>query len=271
MVYLIDMRIKYRPEDGAMWLQGDENSLIVLTVIMNRLLSYLLEKRAQVVPRDELLRIGWDMHGLRASNNTLNKYISELRKQFRSFGVPTECITTIPRIGFMFEGDVDVQVISQKPLYNQPDTSIDTGKDNTTREKTDGRYPSRRLLIYTLITAGIITMCSYFLPAEFLDQENVQAQKKNIPTFLLLSYGDCPVYTTKKNSTALSERKKQIFLDLVNQEGITCLNDTSFLYQVSEPSLYGFEGRVFISRCTSKDDEYLSCLNYYWIDYARKL
>lgn len=104
MVYLIDMRIKYRPEDGAMWLQDDESSLIVLTVIMNRLLSYLLEHRGQVVTRDGLLENVWDLHGLRSSGHTLNKYISELRKQFRNFGVTTECITTIPRIGFMFEG-----------------------------------------------------------------------------------------------------------------------------------------------------------------------
>lgn len=264
MVYLIDMRIKYRPEDGAMWLQDDESSLIVLTVIMNRLLSYLIEQRAQVVPRDELLRIGWDLHGLRSSNHTLNKYISELRKQFRSFGVTTECITTIPRIGFMFEGGIDVQVVSQKLLNSQPDTNIETSIDNTAPEKTDGIKSSRRVLIYTLIAAGIVAIFSYFLPVG-------QAPKKDIPTFRLFNYGDCPVYTTQNNSTALAEHKKLLFLDLVNQEGIACLNGTSFLYQVSESYLYGREGKAFISRCTSKDDEYISCLNYYWNGYARKL
>lgn len=67
-----------------MWLKDDEGSLIVLTVIMNRLLSYLIEQRAQVVTRDDLLQNVWDLHGLHSSNHTLNKYLSELRKQFRS-------------------------------------------------------------------------------------------------------------------------------------------------------------------------------------------
>lgn len=270
MVYLIDMRIKYRPEDGAMWLQDDESSLIVLTVIMNRLLSYLLEHRGQVVTRDGLLENVWDLHGLRSSGHTLNKYISELRKQFRNFGVTTECITTIPRIGFMFEGGIDVQVLSQKPLNSQPDTNIDTSIDIAAPEKNDDSPPSRHVLIYPLIIAGIIAICSYFLPVEFLHQENVQVPKKDIPTYLLFNYGDCPVYTTQNNSTALAEHKKLLFLDLVNHEGIACLNGTSFLYQVSESYLYGREGRAFISRCTLKDNKYISCLNYYWSGYARK-
>lgn len=270
MVYLIDMRIKYRPEDGAMWLQDDESSLIVLTVIMNRLLSYLLEHRGQVVTRDGLLENVWDLHGLRSSGHTLNKYISELRKQFRNFGVTTECITTIPRIGFMFEGGIDVQVLSQKSLNSQPDTNIDTSIDIAATEKNDDSPPSRHVLIYPLIIAGIIAICSYFLPAEFLHQENVQVPKKDIPTYLLFNYGDCPVYTTQNNSTALAEHKKLLFLDLANQEGIACLHGTSFLYQVSESYLYGREGRAFISRCTLKDNKYISCLNYYWSGYARK-
>lgn len=134
MVYLIDMRIRYRTEDGAMWLQDDESSLIVLTVIMNRLLAYLIEQRTQVVTRDNLLQNVWDLHGLHSSNHTLNKYLSELRKQFRAFGVMSECITTIPRIGFMFNGDVEVKIIAEE----QPDREPATETDNTRIEKSGG-------------------------------------------------------------------------------------------------------------------------------------
>ncbi|WP_210454249.1 winged helix-turn-helix domain-containing protein [Pantoea ananatis] len=276
MVYLIDMRIKYRTEDGAMWLKDDEGSLIVLTVIMNRLLSYLIEQRAQVVPRDDLLLNVWDLHGLHSSNHTLNKYISELRKQFRTFGVSTECISTIPRIGFMFNGDVAIQVIEEEVHNPQPASEPDskTETDNSassTAVKTVTPFFSGRIFISAAIVLSVIAAGIYFIPGWLTPQKNVQAQKKDMPTYFLFTYGQCPVYTTQNNSPALSERKKRLFTELVKEEGISCLNGMTFLYQVSEAYLYGREGRAFISRCTLKDNEYISCLNYYWSGHERRV
>lgn len=267
MVYLIDLRIRYRTEDGAMWLQDYEGSLIVLTAIMNRLLSYLIERRAQVVTRDDLLDNVWDKHGLHSSNHTLNKYLSELRKQFRSFGVASECITTIPRIGFMFNGDVEVHIIQDE----QPDSENTCDTDTTVREKKEVVYPGRRIFISAAIVSGVLATGILFMPTDLFRQEHTLVQKNDTQTFLLFHYGNCPVYTTQDNSLALSERKKSLFLEQVKDGNIACLNGTSFLYHISESYLYGQEGRIFISRCTSKDNEYLSCLNYYWSGYESKV
>ena len=111
MVYLIDKRIKYRTEDGSIWPLGDEESTVILTLTMNRLLACLLNRHGQVLTRNELLDDVWDAHGLRSSNHTLNKYISELRKCFSRLGISAECITTVPRVGFMFSRNIDVQII----------------------------------------------------------------------------------------------------------------------------------------------------------------
>lgn len=274
MVYLIDMRIKYRTEDGAMWLKDDEGSLIVLTVIMNRLLSYLIEQRAQVVPRDDLLHNVWDLHGLHSSNHTLNKYISELRKQFRTFDVRTECISTIPKIGFMFNADVDVQIIEDEPQDIIPASAPESDTVeivDSTVEKTKGPFLSGRIFITAAMVLCVLATAIYFMLAGVVPWKNVQIPKNDMSTYFLFDYGQCPVYTTQNNSSALSERKKMIFTELVKEGGISCLNGTTFLYQVSEAYLYGREGRAFISRCTLKDNEYISCLNYYWSGYERRI
>lgn len=111
MVFVIDNRVFYRSEDGAIWPSGDEGSTVILTLTMNRLLACLLEKHGQVLTRNELLESVWDAHGLRSSSHTLNKYISELRKHFVQLGIVEECITTVPRVGFMFNSDVEVRVL----------------------------------------------------------------------------------------------------------------------------------------------------------------
>lgn len=274
MVYLIDMRIKYRTEDGAMWLKDDEGSLILLTVIMNRLLAYLIEQRAQVVPRDDLLHNVWDLHGLHSSNHTLNKYISELRKQFRTFGVSIECISTIPRIGFMFNGDVDVKIIEEELQDIVPASVPESDTANTidsTPKKTRAFLLSERIIITAAMVLCVIATAIYFMPTSLKPQKNVQTQKKDMSTYFLFNYGQCSVYTTQNNSPALSERKKLLFTELVKEGGISCLNGTTFLYQVSEAYLYGREGRAFISRCTLKENEYISCLNYYWSGHERRV
>jgi hypothetical protein len=43
MVFVIDNRVFYRSEDGAIWPSGDEGSTVILTLTMNRLLTCLLE------------------------------------------------------------------------------------------------------------------------------------------------------------------------------------------------------------------------------------
>ncbi|WP_233446155.1 winged helix-turn-helix domain-containing protein [Lelliottia nimipressuralis] len=86
----------YRSDDGVIWPISDEDSVIILTATMNRLLAYLLERQGQLINRDELLDNVWDLLGLRSSNHTLNKFISEIRKHFVSSGIHAECITTVP-------------------------------------------------------------------------------------------------------------------------------------------------------------------------------
>lgn len=108
MFYTINNTINFRDTDGLIWLDRDEVSSIALTTTTSRLLAFLLERQGEVVPRDEILSYVWDAHGLRSSNNSLNKYISDLRNIFRNLGYSEEIIVTVPRIGFMFSADIPV-------------------------------------------------------------------------------------------------------------------------------------------------------------------
>lgn len=165
MVYLIDKRIKYRTEDGSIWPLGDEESTVILTLTMNRLLACLLNRHGQVLTRNELLDDVWDAHGLRSSNHTLNKYISELRKCFSRLGISAECITTVPRVGFMFSRNIDVQIIdndipeslSQSETVLQQENTLQISKQaeesrSDLVEKKQTPYQRFRYTILSLIT-----------------------------------------------------------------------------------------------------------------------
>ncbi|MBE3285221.1 winged helix-turn-helix domain-containing protein [Enterobacter cloacae complex sp. P31C] len=267
MVFVIDNRVFYRSEDGAIWPSGDEGSTVILTLTMNRLLACLLEKHGQVLTRNELLDSVWDAHGLRSSSHTLNKYISELRKNFVQFGIVEECITTVPRVGFMFNSDVEVRVLTQPT--NEAEFRSEDDKNGTQKVKQRSsrriiysKLPVALALLVVLISATLITL-GVRIPSKDL------THVKELKTYFLFNYGTCPVYTVQRNSASLSEQKKELFIALAKEHTIDCLEGTSFLYQVSESYLYGNKGRAFISRCTSRNDEYISCLNNYWSGYER--
>ena len=271
MVFWIDLRVRFRPEDGSLWLSDDEGSVISLTITMKRLLLLLLEKRGSVLTRNELLECVWDAHGLRSSSHTLNKYISELRKHLAHLGIASECIITVPRVGFMFSNEIDVQVIENDPP-EQPVTKTDLAQkqDLVGSEQNSEAFSKEKIYIPGfpsgfLILIGSLAISSMILLAgTHFSSQSVATNKRDLQRYFLFNFETCPVFTTQKNSPALSENKKKLFLDLVRNEKLSCLTGTSFLYQASESYVYGKKGRAFISRCTSLEDNYLSCFNFYW-------
>ncbi|MGI3450937.1 transcriptional regulator [Citrobacter freundii] len=267
MVFEIDKRVCYRSEDGAMWPSGDEGSTVTLTLTMNRLLACLLEKQGQVLTRNELLDSVWDAHGLRSSSHTLNKYISELRKHFVQFGIVEECITTVPRVGFMFNSDVEISVMTQPNIVGKSIFNVE--KTETQKVKSRSLIGGKnRFLSISLASAVILISATFVVLGVGVPSKDL-SQTTNLKTYFLFNYDECPVYTVQKNSASLSEQKKELFIDLAQEYEIDCLEGSSFLYQVSESYLYGNKGRAFISRCTSRNDKYISCLNNYWNGYER--
>lgn len=209
MVFVIDNRVFYRSEDGAIWPSGDEGSTVILTLTMKRLLTCLLEKHGQVLTRNELLDNVWDAHGLRSSNHTLNKYISELRKHFVQLGITNECITTVPRVGFMFNSDIDVRDITESSIADGRLKEIEKSEVITLVHRTElvGKY---RALHYTLALIVLLISATLVVPGLVTPSKDLMEIKQINPHFLF-NYDTCPVYTIQSNSASLSEQKKELF------------------------------------------------------------
>lgn len=268
MVYLIDGRIKYRTEDGAIWLTVDESTTIVLTITMNRLLSFLIQRRGTVVSRDEIFEHVWDAHGLRSSNNSLNKYVSELRKTLSGFDVADGGISTIPRVGLMFGNDL---IIQETEAGDDITITLEKHPDNTPVHAGYAKATSRRTIYFLMTALGLVTLTISIAAFYYSPIPIQQSLRQGIATQLLFNFNGCPVYTTQKNSEALTSLKIDIFNEMASSKNINCLAGTVFLYQPSDAFIYGHKGRVFLTRCTMNKEtknDFASCLSFYWSDYA---
>lgn len=108
MRFVIDQEIYFRPADGAIWHVNTEHEKRFLTPASSRLFAYLIEHQGQILSRNDIFQAVWENYGLHSSNNTLNQYISLLRRTLTDFGLEPYVIKTIPKAGFLFSPDINI-------------------------------------------------------------------------------------------------------------------------------------------------------------------
>ena len=113
MLFIIDKEIYFRPADGAIWGADTENEKRFLTLAGSRLLLFFIEHRGEIVTRDAIFQAVWERYGLHSTNNTLNQYISLLRRTMTDFGLGAQVIKTIPKTGFIFSRDISVIAVTE--------------------------------------------------------------------------------------------------------------------------------------------------------------
>lgn len=278
MLYIINKEVFFRDNDGTVW-TGEENesTLINLTATTSRLLAYLLERQGIVSTRDDILETVWLSHGLRSSNHSLNKYVADLRKVFISMGIDTEVIVTIPTVGFMLTGNIEVKrkilntdcrpsisVISDKNLPSNQNVSI--------TKNAEKKIKNRHL---TLI-AAILCMC--LLPAILRDEYLSEIQNRirmyyhpENKEYHLGELSGCRVMTMTQNSMEMAEVKMRMADNIMRKANLQCIDNTNLFFQPSAPAVFGYTGRIFLSRCTfNKDDKekFAACNSYYERNYS---
>ena len=274
MLYTINSIITFRPDDGAIWINDHEESMQILTVTCSRLLKLLLENHGNVVTRDEILEKVWDAYGLRASNNSLNQYISIVRRHFQMLGITEEVITTIPKVGFVFNRIIEVKMNATEsnpiPSHNILDnTAIDNDSVATQPEVIQlhkkHSQAGTALLLTCVLFSLLIGIVIFISTIEF---------KNHIPeskVWLLGKIGECNVYTFYQSSNEMTPRKLDVARKITANNDLNCLPNSIYIYQPDDQVSYGLTGRVFISRCTvskSNPSQLAACKDFY--DYQWK-
>jgi DNA-binding winged helix-turn-helix (wHTH) protein len=77
-------------------------------------MKLLVQHHGNVVERETFLHDVWDRRGLQGSNNSLNQYISILRKMLASLLPDVLFIVTVPKTGFMLSADVTVTALEEE-------------------------------------------------------------------------------------------------------------------------------------------------------------
>ena len=251
--YVINKYVKFRSLDGIIWLVDNDELCITLTVTTSRLLQFLLERHGEVVRRDEIFKHVWDEHGLRSSNNSLNKYIFDLRSIFRDLGFEEEVIVTVPRIGFM----ISVDVLVEREVIN-------TKNDDHENEK------NFRSISYRWLMAFGVCLIPFILMLQLLFVNKNNGELFDVINWPVGNISNCEVFSLVPVSAKNSPQLMTTVRNILKSEGLICSSDSEIYFQSSDSLYYGVAGRVFLSICKKSESEkyrFSSCFNYYEKDY----
>lgn len=241
MKYLLAGVLVYNDEDGSLSLTTtpDEESE-VLTCTANTLLKILLNHHGNVVERETLLREAWDARGLQGSNNSLNQYISILRKILAALVPDTAFIVTVPKTGFMIT----------------PELPVKTLKDLHPSQPSRRRHVYRFKRVYCiLLTLLVIAMCSGFW-----------VKKKSLPMpqmFLLTHMGECPVYSFSPLPDVFRARAMELAQSIQRDNTLPCLRHSVFYLHIQDSLFYSDEGKLLLSQCSLSGGKASACRTLY--------
>ncbi|MEX6033482.1 winged helix-turn-helix domain-containing protein [Providencia hangzhouensis] len=80
MIYILNNIIKYNSDLGEIFRVDTELSVMKLTPVLNYIFIILIQNNKTTITREEILKKILNKYDLKVSINTLNQYISTLRK-----------------------------------------------------------------------------------------------------------------------------------------------------------------------------------------------
>ncbi|HGM5492542.1 TPA: transcriptional regulator [Serratia fonticola] len=244
MVFTIFNMIAFRSEDGAMWNIEQPDRRLSFTTIPTRLFTYLLENADRMVGREELLNNIWDKYGLEPSNNSVNQYISLIRKSLLELGCDEEIIKTIPRVGFYISGEMVAYQQETPPNVETAITKVQAANQQSALRK--GYKPA--LLAISLMVSTLLVLQPFRSLTGHLDY--------SFPESTLYKIGNiatCPVYALSARTPDVAARKVQLAQELATEHA-PCISNEVFIFYSGEHYAYQQSGRAFISRCDISDN-----------------
>ncbi|HHR4016919.1 TPA: winged helix-turn-helix domain-containing protein [Salmonella enterica] len=234
LMFIISHDILFDEEGGLLENQAADVS-IMMAASTRRLLEILLLNQGNPVTRDTLFKMVWDDNGLRSSNSNLNQYISILRKQLGQVGLPDDTVITIPRVGFMFNPEIEVRC--DNPATVTP----------FVRSKRTFRHFITGPLYYPVFTLSVFLICVGMFFIFFHERE---------PDAVTLSVLDgyppgCDVYALSGSGVVTKKGPVSFIAENCNK-GVAY-----FLFEHSGPS----DGRLVVSCEKSRPGYFTHCDN----------
>ncbi|BDH44719.1 hypothetical protein TUM12370_07630 [Salmonella enterica subsp. enterica serovar Choleraesuis] len=252
MKYLINNEIIYESEGRVLSNKMSPENSVLISETAGRLLTRLLDEPRIPLARNDIIHDVWDKYGFSGSGNSLNQYISLLRRNLMMLGC-NDVIQTIPKMGFVLNATITVfpeeDGAPQKRAYPNPEPVV---IDETLACGSKKNGPSRFMLLavctFLLVSIGLFILLRIYLV------NHLQAKAiDNVQLHRLGSIDGCPVYTT----SPFSSEFRQATLDKAQQlakGSLPCIGGAFMIFDAEDNFIFNSEGSAFLTACTFENN-----------------
>lgn len=99
---------------------------IKLSATASRCLTLFIERQGETIDKDTLMHECWGKFGTLVTEGSMWKNISQLRQAFQKLNVPYEVIVTVPRLGYTFSSQIQVEKVGvAQPLQSEESAIVE--------------------------------------------------------------------------------------------------------------------------------------------------
>ncbi|HIF6626342.1 phosphate regulon transcriptional regulatory protein PhoB [Acinetobacter baumannii] len=244
MIFIINEDILFNEDEGTLSHIDNASNKIALLKPTSRLLSLFVRNNEKLLLRERLLNDVWVEHGLKASNNNLNNYVSSLRKSLAQFGIE-DIIVTYPRQGFKFSAaSIQNTNMNEEEIIVYGDNEQNIASAPPVRQPLEFRHALQRLIM-------IAAACLVPFAAIVLYQNSTR-----ISIYPLGNEQHCQIYTMRLGSGELRSIKQAI-----RQAGFNCQYPADVYYYDNIRSEGAENNEQWITYCPRAGNS--PCINNY--------
>ncbi|EPK0250828.1 winged helix-turn-helix domain-containing protein [Serratia marcescens] len=240
MIFHINNNVLFNEDECTLAHIDNTATKIVLLKPSTRLLSLFVRNNNALLLRDKLLNDVWVEHGLKASNNNLNNYVSGLRKSLAQFG-EEELIVTYPRQGFKFSANI-IQEVNENDVNDTKNNDMgDLPMQDAYIKAESGSSGSQRSLRRMIMT---FVACLVLFSVMMIYQNSTR-----VSMYPLGNYQRCQIYSMNAGGGDLDQIKR-----IIQRFGISCQAKADVYYYDNirdESSQLGTELLTFCPRESS--------------------
>lgn len=240
MKYVLNAKFSYDSDNDVLSVINTPETEVTLTITASKIFHVLLENHGHDMSREALMDALWEKYKIHPSGNSLNQYISILRKTLVDIGCDANIIITIPKVGFCIPSNM----VSLPPSDNNGVTVF-------------GRISKSRNIV--LATLAIIFLGLFLSLWINFNEEKISNMH------VLTELNGCSVYTL---GNGLESGKEIIINEIkgLQRNGMlptTC--EPGFFYLTSVENVFSKSkgGRFFVAQCSRENSNLTNCISVY--------
>lgn len=240
MLYTLDGKVIYDSVNGTLrHINAKADETTQLTTIASKILHHLVLHHGELVTRDTLFTEVWEKAGIVSSSNTLNQYISLLRKTLAGYLGEGDIIVTVPRAGYYLSKGthVSTQIRARKKLP-----------------------PQMLKYIVAVIILAVIFSGSFLYTTQ---PEKIAPRK-------IGELNGCPVYDISGVKSDVADASSYaVAKEALEKNNQICTSTTAFYIYAQEALHLHKPAKVLFSRCIEWSDNRDTCQNIYYYSWTR--